>query len=67
MIKKPCAKDCPGRSSECHAYCKQYAEYRAERDQQIEQRKREAIANHNPHMSKIIHERALKEKRGRHR
>ncbi len=67
MIKNPCAKDCPGRSAECHASCKQYAEYRADRDRQIEERKMQAVINDNPNVAKIMHERALKEKRGRHR
>ena len=33
MKPNPCRPDCPRRSGECHAGCKEYAEFRADREQ----------------------------------
>lgn len=43
----PC-KGCEERSAECHATCKKYAEYRAEREATYEARKREYTLSINP-------------------
>lgn len=42
MEKPPCAKECPGRSTVCHANCKAYAEYAARRETEREERAKEA-------------------------
>ena len=36
--KMKCRKDCPDRTFDCHGKCKKYAEYRADCDEQIQQR-----------------------------
>ena len=42
MSDCPCTKHCPNRTAECHAYCKEYNEWRNERNEEI--RKNLAIA-----------------------
>ena len=46
-VKVPC-KDCQQRTAECHASCKQYAEYRAEREAAYNARKLEYTLSINP-------------------
>lgn len=41
MCKNPCAKDCPRRSAECHAICKEYKTFRTERNAELIQRNKE--------------------------
>lgn len=44
-VKMVCKKDCPDRAFDCHTKCKEYADYRAECDEQIRKRLRESELN----------------------
>ena len=38
MNPNPCKPDCPRRNSECHGTCKDYRDFRADRDEFIRKR-----------------------------
>lgn len=53
MCKNPCAKDCPKRTAECHATCKEYNDFRNERNKELIRRNREQEALQTTHPTKI--------------
>lgn len=38
MCKSPCDKHCPRRSATCHAECKEYNDFRNQRNKELEER-----------------------------
>lgn len=65
MIPNPCKKDCPKRSSTCHANCPDYALFRADCDERNRNRAKEIESRPFSHDLEMKYRKNLKAGRKR--
>ena len=65
MHPNPCKKDCPRRSSTCHAECQEYALFRADRDEMNRVKAMRIESKPHSHDLEMKYRRNLKQRRKR--